>query len=361
MLIDRVKAFVRSGKGGDGCVSLRREKYVPKGGPDGGDGGRGGDVVFVGDHSMNTLADLFLRPHVRARNGQPGMGRDRHGADGEDRVVNVPLGTLVFDGETGSLSADLTRHGQRVVAAPGGKGGFGNAHFKSATNQTPREGTPGEPAVERTLRLELKLIADVGLIGRPNAGKSTMLRALTRAHPKVADYPFTTIAPHLGMADLSAGAGTRRLVIADIPGLIAGAAQGAGLGHDFLRHVERTQVLVHLLDACPADGSDPLEQYRVIRGELEEYSTALSEKPEIVVLNKIDLLPAEEATAAARGLAERLGLEGADLLQTSGATGLGTRPLLERCWARLGAGAQPAWSRRPAEGSGGGGDPAEPE
>ncbi|NNM27821.1 MAG: Obg family GTPase CgtA, partial [Phycisphaerales bacterium] len=345
MLIDRAVIFVRSGKGGDGCVSLRREKYVPKGGPDGGDGGRGGDVVIAGDRGLSTLVLLTQRPHRRAGHGQPGMGRSKHGADGDDCIVPVPLGTLVFDRDTGDLLADITEVGQRFVAAAGGRGGFGNEHFKSATNQTPREATPGEPAVDRELRLELKLIADVGLIGMPNAGKSTWLRAVSRANPKVASYPFTTITPHLGIAELpAASGGERRLVIADIPGLIEGAAGGAGLGHDFLRHVERTRVLLHVLDVQPDDGSDPVKNYEVVRRELFEHSVELAEKPEVVLFNKVDLVPAGERAELVRRLSGRLGLGTDDAaVLTSGATGEGVRDALEAAWRELGHADAPGW------------------
>jgi GTP-binding protein len=336
MLIDQAIIFVRSGKGGDGCVSFRREKFVPKGGPDGGDGGRGGDVILLGDQSLSTLLPLTPRPHYRAANGRPGMGKSRHGADGADRIVPVPPGTLVFDHDTGDLLADITGDGQPFVAASGGRGGFGNEHFKSSTNQTPRLATPGEPWVERTLRLELKLIADVGLIGKPNAGKSTMLRAVSRAMPKVGDYPFTTLSPHLGAAALP---GERRLVIADLPGLIEGAADGAGLGHDFLRHVERTRLLVHVLDIRPLDGSDPAENYRAIRRELFEYSPVLAEKPEIIALNKVDLLADDERERAVGEVIGRLRLDAGDpVVLTSGAAGLGVRELLEACWRAMGGG-----------------------
>jgi GTP-binding protein len=349
MLIDRAKIFIRSGKGGDGCVSLRREKYVPKGGPDGGDGGKGGDVVLVGDKAVTTLISIAARPHIRAKNGQPGQGSSKHGSDGDGVEVRLPLGTLVYDDEEDELVVDITDHDQRFVAAAGGRGGFGNEHFKSATHQTPREATPGEPRVERTLRLELKLIADVGLIGKPNAGKSTMLRAVTRAEPKVADYPFTTLSPHLGIAELPGGrqGAERRLVIADIPGLIEGAAEGAGLGHDFLRHVERTKLLVHVIDAQPPDGSDPAEHYHAIRDEIARYSRMLAEKPEIVVLNKIDLVPADERERLTRTIAGRLGLPDDEPLHvTSGATGEGTRAVLEACWQVLGQSAPSGWATR---------------
>jgi GTP-binding protein len=266
-----------------------------------------------------------------------------HGADGEDCLVHIPLGTLVYDKISGELIVDIDRDGQRFIVAPGGRGGLGNEHFKSSTNQTPREATPGQPGVERTLRLELKLIADVGLIGKPNAGKSTLLRSVSRANPKVASYPFTTLTPHLGIAQLPAArrsgdrkGGERRLVIADIPGLIDGAAEGAGLGHDFLRHVERTRLLVHVLDVQPMDGSDPRANYEAIRRELFEYSPAMAEKPEIVALNKIDLVPEPERDEVIGHLLRQLDLPPDEPpVRTSGATGDGLADLLETCWQRL--------------------------
>jgi GTP-binding protein len=348
MLIDQATIFVRSGKGGDGCISFRREKYVPKGGPDGGDGGKGGDVILIGDRSLSTLLPLTPRPHYRAKNGMQGMGKQMHGSDGDDCIVPVPPGTLVFDKDTGDLLADITEHGQTYIAAAGGKGGFGNEHFKSSTNQTPREATPGEPRIDRTLLLELKLIADIGLIGLPNAGKSTMLSAVSRATPKIADYPFTTLAPHLGIAELP---GERRLIFADIPGLIEGAAEGAGLGHDFLRHVERTRLLVHLVDVRPIDGSSPRDNYRAIRKELMDYSAELAEKPEILVLNKIDLIPADERDSAIRRLRAELNIPSNEpVVAASGATGDGARELLEMCWTQIGS-AEPenGWRANVAE------------
>jgi GTP-binding protein len=234
MLIDHATIFVRSGKGGAGCVSLRREKYVPKGGPDGGDGGKGGDVVLVADPHLDTLLGLTYSPHIFAANGQPGKGKSMHGGDGDDSIVGVPPGTIVYDKSTGERLADISDPAARVVVVRGGRGGLGNEHFKSPTNQTPRYDTPAEPAEERTLTLELKLIADVGLVGLPNAGKSTLLSAVSRATPKIADYPFTTRSPNLGIAELGGDGSDRRLVIADIPGLIEGASGGAGLGHEFL-------------------------------------------------------------------------------------------------------------------------------
>lgn len=329
-MIDRATIFVRSGKGGAGCVSLRREKYVPKGGPDGGDGGRGGDVVLVVDPSIDTLLPLTPRPHYRAENGQHGMGKSRHGADGKDCIIKVPPGTLVFDHETGEQIADLCDIGERLVVARGGAGGFGNEHFKSATNQTPREATPGEPWEERTLRLELKLLADVGLIGMPNAGKSTLLSVLSQARPRIADYPFTTLSPNLGMAQLDE---QRHLLFADIPGLIEGAAGGAGLGHDFLRHIERTSVLAHLVEVAPADGSKPADNYRAIRRELADYSPDLAAKPELIVLSKADLLPTNAVAEVEQDLRAAADDPRTPILTLSSVTRTGIQSFLEACWS----------------------------
>lgn len=321
-------------------MSFRREKFIPKGGPDGGDGGRGGDVVLIGDDALDTLLSIAHKPHYRARNGEPGKGSSMTGADADDLVIPVPLGTIVFDEESGDVIADVESSGQRIVVAAGGTGGRGNEHFKSATNQTPRQWTPGEETEEFSLRLELKLIADIGLIGLPNAGKSTLLRAMTAATPKVADYPFTTLNPHLGIATLK---GDRRIVMADIPGLIEGAADGAGLGHYFLRHVERTHVLVHVVDLMPMDGSDPAANYATIRRELGEYDATLASKPEIIALNKVDLLTDQEVERAVRSL-EDSGVPITDALCVSGATGEGTSDLLERCWLKVGGETPPGWS-----------------
>src|SRR5687767_13238770 len=292
MFIDEAQIHVKAGDGGNGCVSFRREKYVPKGGPDGGDGGDGGSVVLVADPNKGTLLDFAGKHHWHAKRGEAGMGKKMAGEDGPNLVVNVPPGTLVFDLDKGLMLSDLDQPEKRVVVAKGGKGGRGNWHFKSSTNQTPRYAEPGTEGEERNLRLELKLIADVGLVGMPNAGKSTLLRAISAARPKVADYPFTTLEPQLGIVEL---VGDRRMVVADIPGLIEGAHFGAGLGTDFLRHIERTKILVHLLDLFPMDGSDPAENYRKIRGELEAFSHALANKREIVAANKMDLAIDNEA------------------------------------------------------------------
>lgn len=301
---------------------------MPKGGPDGGDGGRGGDVILVGDPHLDTLIEFRFRMHFFAKDGEKGRGKSQHGADGESIRIPLPLGSIVRDQETGETLVDITEPGQEFVVARGGRGGFGNEHFKSATHQTPLEWTPGEEAVERTLEIELKLMADVGLVGMPNAGKSTLLRAVSRANAKVGDYPFTTISPQLGIAELP---GERRLVIADLPGLIEGAAGGAGLGHDFLRHIERTRVIVHLVDAVPMDGGDPAERYHAIRRELEAFSKDLARKPEVVAVNKVDLLPESERNARVRALGAAMRLSKAPLA-ISGATGQGVAALLEACW-----------------------------
>jgi GTP-binding protein len=282
------------------------------------------------DAGVDTLLDMAGKHHWRADSGRPGMGKSRHGKSAEDYYIRVPPGTLIYDDETGELLEDLDAVGKVFMAGKGGAGGYGNEHYKSATNQTPRTFTYGEPGEERTLRLELKLIADVGLVGKPNAGKSTLLSRLSAATPKIADYPFTTLEPQLGIAELS---GHRRLVLADIPGLIEGAHGGAGLGHDFLRHIERTRLLVHVLEIEPTDGSNPLENYRVIREELEAHSPELAAKSELIVLSKMDLLLTDEDRAVAVELIEpELGKK---VLLISSATGLGCNELLEACYAEL--------------------------
>ena len=339
--IDTAVITVRSGKGGDGCSHLRREKDRPKGGPDGGDGGRGGDVTVVADPHLDTLIEFSFRAHFFAQDGERGQQKSCHGGDGQGVEIRLPVGSSVYDAETGDMLVDLVLAGQRAVVAPGGAGGFGNEHFKGPLKQTPTESTPGEPAVERRLRIELKLIADIGLVGLPNAGKSTLLRAISRANAKVGAYPFTTLSPQLGIAELDP---ERRLVFADLPGLIEGAAQGAGLGHDFLKHVERTRAIVHLVDLAPLDGSDPAENWRMIRRELLEFSAQLAEKPELVVLNKVDLVPAEELEVRIERFAGAIGMaRGERPVAISGATGQGVRPMLEAAWSLAERGPVPAW------------------
>lgn len=324
MFIDRAEIFVRGGKGGPGCVSFRREKFIPKGGPDGGDGGHGGNVFIEADESVTTLLDFTGRHHWIAQNGQHGQGRNMSGRGGHDLVIRVPPGTLIYDRDHGRLLKDLNGPAQRVLIAKGGRGGKGNKHFTSSRYQAPRFAQPGEEPEERWLRLELKLIADVGLVGLPNAGKSTLLSRLSRARPKIADYPFTTLEPQLGIVELH---GYRRFVMADIPGLIEGAHEGVGLGDEFLRHIERTRILVHLVDVHPLEGQpSPAEAYEVVRNELRKYSEKLAAKPELLVANKIDLAADLEAVEQ---LSDELGRE---VLAISGVTGAGLEALSDRLW-----------------------------
>ncbi len=324
--VDETTAYVKAGDGGDGCVSFRREKYVPRGGPDGGDGGDGGDVIIETDPNLNTLMDLVSKAEFRAEDGGDGMSRNKHGADGEDLVISVPVGTIVIDTDSGLTLADMDRPGRRIVVARGGRGGRGNARFATATHQVPTEYEEGKPGRERNLRLELRLVADVGLVGLPNAGKSTLLSRISAAHPKVADYPFTTLQPVVGIVETG---DYTRFTVADLPGLIEGAHEGKGLGDEFLRHVERTRLLVHLVDALPTDGSDPLENYHTVRDELRLHSETLAAKPELVVATKVDL---HGSQAGVQQL--RQGLKG-EVFEVSASSGEGLRELVGAIVERL--------------------------
>jgi len=306
--IDEVSIEVIAGNGGDGSASFRREKYIPRGGPDGGDGGRGGSIYAIADCNINTLIDYrFARIH-RARKGESGHGSDRYGKCAEDIVLRVPVGTVITDKLTGELVCDLAQNGQQALLAKGGKGGLGNLHFKSSTNRAPRQFTHGEQGEEKELKMELKVLADVGLLGMPNAGKSTFIRAVSAARPKVADYPFTTLHPNLGVVRVDTD---RSFVIADIPGLIEGAAEGAGLGHRFLRHLARTRLLLHLVDIAPFDPAvDPVHDARAIVEELRKYDETLYQKPRWLVLNKLDMVPEDEREERVRQFAQDYGWEG---------------------------------------------------
>lgn len=319
--VDEVEIKVEAGDGGNGASSFRREKYVPKGGPDGGDGGDGGDVFLVADEGLNTLIDYRFERFHKAQRGENGMGRNCTGSRGEDCLLPVPVGTRARDIDTGEVIGDLLKHGQKLLVAKGGYHGLGNTRFKSSVNRAPRQKTNGTPGEVRNLQLELLLLADVGMLGLPNAGKSTFIRSVSAAKPKVADYPFTTLVPNLGV--VRAG---NSFVVADIPGLIEGAADGAGLGIRFLRHLERCRVLLHLVDIMPVDGSDPVENAKVIVSELEQYSEKLAEKPRWLVFNKIDLLPEDEANERCKEIAEQLGWEG-PIYQISASQGLNTKDL----------------------------------
>jgi GTPase len=319
MFVDRVEINVAAGSGGNGMVSFRREKYVPLGGPDGGDGGDGGSIIFRAQAGVDSLSALAHRKHWRAQSGENGRSSDCHGRSAEDLILLVPPGTVVIDGDHGLILKDLVAPGDQVIAAHGGRGGKGNAAFKTSTNRAPRESTPGGEGEQRNLQLELKVIADVGLVGKPNAGKSTLLSRLSRARPQIADYPFTTKYPNLGIVELNPD---RTFVMADLPGLIEGAHAGVGLGHEFLRHIERAGILVHLVEPVPVDGSDPLENYRIIRSELERYSADLGKRPEIVAVTKSELPGAEEVR-------EQLAAEtNGEVIGISAVTGQGLDKLL---------------------------------
>ncbi len=310
-LVDEAEIQVIAGNGGNGCVGFRREKFIPLGGPDGGDGGNGGSVWLQADENLNTLVDFRHERNFKAQRGENGMGRQMYGKAGEDKIITVPVGTVVMNVDTDEVIGDMTRHGDRLLVAKGGKGGLGNMHFKSSTNRAPRQALPGEEGEQRLLKLELKLLADVGLLGFPNAGKSTFIRAVSAATPKVADYPFTTLYPNLGVVSVEAH---RSFVIADIPGLIEGAADGAGLGAQFLRHLQRTRLLLHLVDVSPMEGGvegvSPAEQVRLLERELERHDPELLAKPRWLVLNKADLMFEDEARAAAEQVVAELGWTG---------------------------------------------------
>ncbi len=324
--VDEAVISVRAGDGGRGCVSFRREKYVPRGGPDGGDGGRGGDVVIRAEEQLQTLLDLRYQKTYRAGRGVHGRGKDQHGAAGQDRVILVPCGSMVFDAQTQELMADLTDHGHGVVAARGGRGGKGNARFRSSTRQAPRFAQPGEPGEEKKLRIELKLIAEVGIIGLPNAGKSTLISRISSARPKIADYPFTTLTPNLGVVRYR---NYTDFVVADLPGLIEGASEGRGLGLQFLRHAERTRVLIHMLDASR---DAPEEDLGLINSELERYSPLLAEKPQVVALNKADLFP---TPAKLRPVSARIKKSGREAVVISAVSGYNVDRLLKAVADRL--------------------------
>lgn len=323
--VDEARIDISGGRGGNGCASFRREKFIPKGGPNGGDGGRGGSVWGIADRNLNTLIEYRYQRKHSAGNGEHGRGSDCFGAGGDDVELPMPVGTVVIDDETGEVVADLARHGQRALLGEGGAGGLGNLHFKSSTNRAPRQCTPGQPGRARRLRLELKVLADVGLLGAPNAGKSTLLSVVSKARPKIADYPFTTLFPHLGVVRPEANRG---FVVADLPGLIEGAAEGAGLGHRFLRHASRTRLLLHVLDIAPLEtGIDPVAQARAIASELRKFDPALQRRPRWYVLNKIDLVPADERAARIADLRRRFRTK-APIYAISAATGEGCRELM---------------------------------
>lgn len=329
MFIDRARIFVQSGKGGDGMSSFRHEKFVPKGGPNGGDGGQGGNVVLVADRNVNTLVDFRFRRLFKAKPGGKGEGSNKYGRNAENLVITVPLGTIVKDEETGQVMADLSRDGQRAIVAKGGRGGRGNWHFRTSANRTPTFAERGEPGEERWLRLELKVLADVGLLGYPSVGKSSILRKVSAAQPEVAAYHFTTLNPILGVVNLP---DHRSFVMADIPGLIDGASEGVGLGHDFLRHIERTKILIHVIDVSGIEGRDPIEDYEKINAELAKYSEKLSRKQQIVAANKIDLLGDSDNLER---LMDYMAAHGVEVYPICAMTGEGMDKLLERVWTML--------------------------
>lgn len=323
--IDEASIDVIGGNGGNGSASFRREKFIPLGGPNGGDGGRGGSVWAVGDENINTLIDYRFTRKFVAPSGEHGMGSDCYGRAGKDIILRMPVGTIITDEKSGEVIADLSENGKKALVAAGGKGGLGNLHFKSPTNRAPRQFTLGEPGQARSLKLELKVLADVGLLGYPNAGKSTFITAVSNARPKIADYPFTTMSPHLGVVRIEQ---ENSFVIADIPGLIEGAAEGAGLGHEFLRHLERTKLLLHIIDVMPFDGEDPIEKAHALVRELGKYSDTLLAKPRWVVVNKLDLVPAEDREELVKKLHDALCPDGRPFFAISAATREGTKEVV---------------------------------
>lgn len=342
--IDEVTIEVIAGKGGNGAVAFRREKYIPFGGPSGGDGGKGGDVVLVGDEGLGTLLDLTYQRRVEAERGEGGANKDMNGRSGRERLVRVPVGTVVLDARDDAPLGDVTKHGERLVVARGGRGGLGNIHFATSVDRAPRKAQPGEEGERRELKLELKVLADVGLLGFPNVGKSTFVAAVSAARPKIADYPFTTLTPNLGVVEVSGGTrrGGTNFVVADIPGLIKGASEGAGLGHRFLRHVDRTRALLHLVTLDPTEDREPLADYLALREELRAFDDGLSARVEIVALSKLDLPEVREAYPSLRDrFRNELGVE---LHAFSAATREGLEPILGRLAALVSA------ARRPTEG-----------
>jgi GTP-binding protein len=331
--VDEAVIDIVAGNGGAGCVSFRREKFIPFGGPNGGDGGRGGSVWMVADPNINTLIDYRYTRRFEAKNGEAGRGSDQFGAAGDDIVLRVPVGTLVKDFETGEPVLELLLPHEPVLVLKGGDGGFGNLHYKTSTNRSPRQKTPGWPGETRKVRMELRVLADVGLLGMPNAGKSTLIAAVSNARPKIADYPFTTLHPNLGVVRLGP---ERSFVIADIPGLIEGASEGAGLGHRFLRHLQRTRLLLHIVDLAPFDDVDPVKQARAIVAELKKYDPALHAKPRWLVLNKLDMVPAAETEARVKDFVRRLRWK-SPVFQISALTREGLQPLMEAIWAQVAA------------------------
>ncbi len=329
--IDEVKVFVSSGKGGNGCVAFRREKFIPRGGPSGGDGGKGGDVIFICANDLNTLVDFRFQQHFEAEDGRNGQGSNCHGSNGKDLVLKLPIGTQVFDEGTGTLLVDMVIEGQTVMIAKGGNGGFGNSRFKSSINQAPKKALPGFSAEELELRLQLKLISDSGLVGLPNAGKSTFLAATTRAKPKIANYPFTTLKPQLGVVYIDDKESKKEFVLADIPGLIEDASLGKGLGDKFLKHIERCGVILHLIDAS---SEDVVGDYKIIRKELETYDVSLKTKPEIIALNKIDLLSEEEIKEKTKILKKAVG-KNKKVFAISGVAQIGLKPVLREIYENI--------------------------